>query len=400
MTAHAKRKPCKEREKMYNKIRVLSKGGGEMKRTLCALLAALMLLAAYPMGALAAPTVYFTSVNDTLLELSDETMPFWSDNRLYVSYSSAWKTDFGISYSYNKNTKKAIFYQHQQFLVCDFEENTISDNDGGSYAGAPLDRGGLVFVPVAALVEYFDLEYSYTKIDQGHLVRITNDEVVLSDARFIEAAAAPIQQRYERYEKSLASEQEPQKDPVDEQPNVSERRNTEAYLALTLTDAEAAARVLDAFGTSSRLTLIFTGAQIKNGDKLLRRAVGMGNSVALQIDGSQGESTALSQAEELNAALWQSASVKTRFVRVQNATDEVEQALADAGYCCVKFTADLSTVTDSSRIASRILSAAQRSGRAVVLLGTDTKMENRASTVLRALREGNCRSLKLKETVL
>ena len=32
----------------------------------------------------AAPTVYFTAVNDYVLELSDDTMPFWSGGYLYL----------------------------------------------------------------------------------------------------------------------------------------------------------------------------------------------------------------------------------------------------------------------------------------------------------------------------
>ncbi len=368
-----------------------------MKKKLCILLAALMLCSLLPLGALASPTVYFSAVNDTLLDLGDETMPLWSSGRLYVTYASAWKSDLGISYSYNKNTKKAIFYQHQNVLVCDLEKNTVTDNDGGSYSGAPLDRGGLVFVPVTALVEFFDLDYSYTKIDQGYLVRIKNDDVVLTDERFIEAATAPMSQRYERYVKAAEEQNTPSvSEPVT--PPVTERRSTDACLVLQLTDAEAAGRVLDALSADSHLTLLYSGGD-GFGD-VLRRGVGTGCAVALAVDGSQGAEAAAAEIAERNAELWDAANVKTRFVFLRNADESVAEELRALGWCCISFSADLTSVNDSLRISARILTAAARRAHALVLLGTDTKMENRMTTLQRALREGNCRSVKLRETYL
>lgn len=367
-----------------------------MKKRLCLLLALVMLLAVLPLPVGAAPTVYFSAVNDTLLELSDDTMPLWSGSRLYVTYTGAWKSDLGISYSYNKNTKKAIFYHHQNVLVCDLEKNTVTDNDGGSYAGAPLERGGMVFVPIAALTEFFSLSYSYTKIDNGYLVRIKNGDVVLTDERFIEAATAPMLQRYERYVKA----QEPvvETPPEVTPPPTTERRSTAACLALQLTDAEAAERVLDALGTIEQLSLLYAGGE--GFDNVLRRAAGSGCALILVVDGSQGAEHALAEIAARNDALWAAASVKTRFVHLKGGDEETRAALEEEGWCCVSFAADVTGTTDSARMASRILTAAERRNRALVLLGADSKMQGRMSTVLRALREGNCRSVKLRETYL
>lgn len=369
-----------------------------MKKMLCALLCVLMLCSLVPPETAASPTVYFSAVNDTLLDLSDETMPLWSGGRLYVTYASAWKSDLGISYSYNKNTKKAIFYQHQNVLVCDMEKNTVTDNDGGSYAGAPLDRGGLVFVPIAALTSFFSLEYSYTKIDQGHLVRIKNGDVVLTDERFIEAATAPMQQRYERYVKAQEEQNAPPSPPQDTTPSVPERRSTDACLAFMLTDPDASNRVLDTLGAANALTLVYLGGE--GFDEVLRRGVGSGCAVALAVDGSKGAEAALSEITAKNKALWDAVSVNTRFVVVQNASEGVEDELRGRGWCCIRFSADLTSVSDSARMAGRILTAAERRAHASVLLGMDTKLQNRMNTLLRTLREGNCHSAKLRETYL
>ena len=55
------------------------------KRLLCLLLTVLMLCSLVPETTFADTTVYFTAVNDQLLSLSDDTMPFWSGGRLYLS---------------------------------------------------------------------------------------------------------------------------------------------------------------------------------------------------------------------------------------------------------------------------------------------------------------------------
>ena len=74
-----------------------------MRRKLLAALACAALLIQLSVPAGAAGTVYFTAVNMNVLELSDATMPFWSDGYLYVpgSVFSGYSKDLGVSYSYN-----------------------------------------------------------------------------------------------------------------------------------------------------------------------------------------------------------------------------------------------------------------------------------------------------------
>ena len=55
------------------------------KRLLSLLLSVLMLCTLLPPRASAAPTLYFTAVNDRMCDLNDETMPFWQNGLLYVA---------------------------------------------------------------------------------------------------------------------------------------------------------------------------------------------------------------------------------------------------------------------------------------------------------------------------
>ena len=71
-----------------------------IKRIVAALLCALLMLSDIQ-WAQAAGTVYFTAVNETVLELSDANMPFWSNGYIYVSSNMFADKELGISYSNN-----------------------------------------------------------------------------------------------------------------------------------------------------------------------------------------------------------------------------------------------------------------------------------------------------------
>ena len=177
------------------------------KRLLSLLLSVLMLCTLLPPRASAAPTLYFTAVNDRMCDLNDETMPFWQNGLLYVAGATVdGPDDLGIRYSYNQEKSVAILYKGQRVLYCDLTAGTMENNRAGEqYAGSPIVRSGMVFFPITALAKMFDLKYSSTKIAYGYLLRIRDDNAVLSDEYFIDAATDPIQKRYAQYERAHAA---------------------------------------------------------------------------------------------------------------------------------------------------------------------------------------------------
>ena len=105
--------------------------------------------------------------------------------------------DLGIRYLYNQEKSVAILYKGQRVLYCDLTAGTMENNrTGEQYTGSPIVRSGMVFFPITALAKMFDLKYSSTKIAYGYLLRIRDDNAVLSDEYFIDAATDPIQKRY------------------------------------------------------------------------------------------------------------------------------------------------------------------------------------------------------------
>ena len=97
---------------------------GNWKRRLAALALALTLLTALapPAGRAVLSDVYFTAANEELLELSGETMPFWSVGVLYVSSRLFEGTGLGVNYARNNNL--AMLYTPRIDLRFDLETQT------------------------------------------------------------------------------------------------------------------------------------------------------------------------------------------------------------------------------------------------------------------------------------
>lgn len=340
------------------------------KRLLCLLLTVLMLCSLVPETTLADTTVYFTAVNDQLLSLSDDTMPFWSGGRLYFSSTAISGSDLGIFYSRSRDKQTAVVYRQGSALTFDLASGAVSDQNERSYSGAAIVRGDVVFLPVDLLTRFFALDYSYTRISYGYLVRIKSDSVVLSDAKFIDAAAAPMAQRYNEYIKAHTDELAPDDTP---QPNADNDANP-VYLALSVTDEALSLELLSALeNIGARATFLFTEKELAESGDLLRRLSVVGSAVALKVDASAGGGRTVAAIERANDALWTACNRKTRLVLPENAADETVRAVQNAGYCPIVFDLDYSAGLPS---VSRAVSAMQRATcGCTVLLGDDTSVQ-------------------------
>ena len=207
------------------------------KRFLCLLLVLLMVFSLTPSETRAETTVYFTAVNDQLLpDLSDETMPFWSGGRLYVPSTVITGTDLGLFYSRSRDKSTAVVYRQGSALTFNFAAGTVADQNDRQYSGPAIVRSDVVFLPLDLLTQFFSLDYSYTRVTYGYLVRVKSDTVVLSDAKFIDAAAMSMEQRYNEYMKTHSESNDPGNTP---------NQNTDGdrdlvCLALRVTDEESA----------------------------------------------------------------------------------------------------------------------------------------------------------------
>ena len=360
-------------------------------------LAVLMLMTVLPPFSAAAPTVYFTSVNDTILNLSDETMPFWQGGTLYVPHTAIddgkMPKELGIYCSYNREKQLVTLIQSRKVLIADVAAGTIYDRDETYYTGKAIVRGDIAFLPIEAVAKYFDLQYSYTKVTNGYLVRIRNGSAVLSDSKFIDAAAAPMAQRYSQYEKT---HQSGGTNNTDGSGSDGTALRT-AYPAFLVSDVSASEALLAALG-SGTATFVFDALALAGTDDLLRHIVASGSTLALRIDASAGVEKTLDAIVRANDALWAACNSKTRLVLLDNAAETVTEAVIAAGYRPVSFALDYSEALPSAaRTANGILSKAEGKGACTVLLGRDADVQSAMGAIVSTLRTNNCALARLNE---
>lgn len=368
------------------------------KRLLSLLLSVLMICMLLPPRASAAPTLYFTAVNDRMCDLNDETMPFWQNGLLYVAGATVdGPDDLGIRYSYNQEKSVAILYKGQRVLYCDLTAGTMENSrTGEQYAGSPIVRSGMVFFPITALAKIFDLKYSSTKIAYGYLLRIRDDNAVLSDEYFIDAATDPIQKRYAQYERAHAaaeSEQPETPPPVD---TPTRRDDLTVYLLLPAAEEAALTQLLSTLEKhQSHATLLLTPELPESAGDGVRRAAATGNAVALRIDAATA-AEALAQIERVNDALWHAASLRTRLVYLESADKTLRAAVVGAGYCPI--TINTSDFTRSgTHWADTALKWAGRSTSVRLYLGAESGVSSALGTALSRLRAENCTIAALNE---
>ena len=367
------------------------------KRLLSLLLSVLMLCKLLPPRASAAPTLYFTAVNDRMCDLNDETMPFWQNGLLYVAGATVdGPDDLGIRYSYNQEKSVAILYKGQRVLYCDLTAGTMENNRAGEqYAGSPIVRSGMVFFPITALAKMFDLKYSSTKIAYGYLLRIRDDNAVLSDEYFIDAATDPIQKRYAQYERAHAAAEQENETPAQVETPVR-RDDLTVYLLLPAANGSMLTQLLSTLENyQSHATLLLTPELLESVGDGVRRAAATGNAVALCISAGTADE-ALAQIERGNDALWRAASLRTRLVYLESADKTLRAAVIGAGYCPI--TINTSDFTRSgTHWADTALKWAGRSTSVRLYLGAESSVSSALGTALSRLRAENCTIAALNE---
>jgi len=284
--------------------------------------------------------VYFTAVNEQLLDLSSDTMPFWSGGVLYVPSRVFTGTDLGVSYVRNTTMGLVMLYTNRVDLRFDLENQTAYDKRGNVYNGHAIERSGTVFFPLDLVCRYFGLTWSYSQTDTVPLVRIKSASGILDDAGFIDAASTQMASRYAAYEKSLGAAEEPggasppppQQETVARPPHtVQAAEGQQVYLLLEADSRENVLEALEILGNVP-CTFLLGLEELADGD-LTRALIAGGHSIALRL--GEGGAAEIGQAQSL---LWQSSCAWLDLVWLSGGED-VDGLLADMG--CMSVTAAL-----------------------------------------------------------
>ena len=254
---------------------------------LCALALAVGLLLPGMAASADEVTVYQTSVNDKLLSLNAETMPAVVGGIYYVPYTVFSReltgVNLGVSYGQVKTdtVHTLTIYSLGGLLSFDLNAGTCVDGNGNNKNMRAILRNGRVYVPLGGVCSFFGLKATYTPTPYGTLVRITNDQAVLSTERFVDAATSQMKQRYNTYISSLGSDSSSGGGNPSGSGSGSQE-NVRVYLAFRAGGGEGLDLVLDALDEYGVCALFcFRVEDLTACDEQIRRMVGSGHTVGL-----------------------------------------------------------------------------------------------------------------------
>ncbi len=261
------------------------------KRAAFVLLAVLLaLLFALPGGA--EDTVFFTVINNTLLELDADTMPVIYSSLIYVP-SSLFNSRALETYAYySRDTQVALVSDGDSILYFDMGAGNSYDSEENTYRYAAIYVNDTAYVPAYFVADYFGLGYSYIRRDGRHIVRLTHGSA-MTDDEFFSAAALLMEQRMNQY-LGTAETPAPVQTPVPATPRptpvappsptptpVVDRSGVKVHLCYLGLGEETAA-ILDALNGQS--ACFFCSAEdLYAFPDLARRIIGSGSNLGLLL---------------------------------------------------------------------------------------------------------------------
>lgn len=372
------------------------------KRSLWTRAAALLCCAVLVLG-LAAPaagaeeSVIFTAMGESILPLTDATMPFVSGNSIFLPadiFTDAVRRSLDVSYTYNAERGLMVLYRGSHALWFDLSTDYATDEEDTVYYPGATVKNGHIFVSATLVARFFSLSYSVTEVPHGYMVWFRKADYPLSDIRFADAASYNMESRYQEYLRSRETAATPEEPVPVQPPEDTVMDGKRIYLCFQAgRELEAMLDVLDRAGTQA--AAFFTPEKMASSGSALRRMTASGHSIGILVDAAAEEGV-LAQAARANDALAEDTCTRTRLVMVQNSTDEARRLLTEAGYCVVMPDMDrtryaLRSADQAENLVRRI---SERQGSVTVWLGDSASSYGlRLFLDSAAQAEGRCRAL-------
>ncbi len=285
-----------------------------------------------------------TAVNDTLLPLSDSTMPTRLGGELYVPYSVF--SSLGVSASNEDNVLNLS--SGGETLSFSTTEGYVYDQNLNSYSTPAYDMNGSIYVPVKLCCGKFGLSYSTLSAYGETVLRIT-DGSASSDSSFASTQGSAIESAINAYKGITPSQPsdnvpptppqptEPPIPKVEEQPAQKPARVYLTFYGAPTTSTTPA--ILDALQSAGRLATFFLPTDTSTWpDDVIRRIVAEGHTPALLLNANEQTSSedmlaSLTAANDrLNFLTGVSARIVSNDTGCNKLTQAQRDALTGAGY--------------------------------------------------------------------
>lgn len=306
-----------------------------------ALLVCLVLVCGLATAARSTPNVYFMAVNETVVPMTPENMPIVLGGTLYIPYVMLSPrmnggVNLGVTAQYSTIRRTVMVSQGQDVVIFDPGANTSYDLYGEPLDGRAVVRNAMVYIPLDWVCEHFKtISYTVTQTEFGMLIRVTNHLVILNDIDFVDAASPMLEENYREYLSIVGSNPG---GPSGDDPGHSARPETGPVVYTAFVGADLADEMAGLLETYDRRGLFLLDVEELRQDDLIRRLVGAGHMVGLNVVGNDTAS-ALSQLEEGRRLLAAIARCPLTILRAADAEEGLLQLLEQQG--CALWQADI-----------------------------------------------------------
>ncbi len=382
-----------------------------MKKRIAALILIIVAVIAPVILAAPADDIYFTAVNDRVLPLTDDTMPFKVGGVVYVPYTVFNFSELEVYYS-RKEYSLSLF-NSKSLLTFDLGRN-ISYDRQSQYEQRAYERNGTVYLPISFVCGFMGLRYSYVSNQYGPLIRVCNDKAVLSDTLFSSGATYTLIDRLTQYNISNAPTPTPSSQwspgqPITPTPvtPTPARAKKSAYLTFDGAGGGSTEAILDIL-KSRGVKATFFLTDIEGYGDTARRIICEGHSMGIN-PGADGEAFAqdpLGALERGNLALKNETMQKTRLIRVPQAlgalSDGTRDLLCGSGYRIWDYNTDANDTREGisgKTVADNLTGKLEkRETTAVILLHTGPAAEKALPAILEYLRDNDYTLRVIKDT--
>ena len=332
----------------------------------------------------------FTATNDTLLELGS--MPITANGTVYVP-GSIFAKPFGVYYNYFDARSTAMLYNSYKQIYFDLYNGNCTDSNGTTYSASAVYKKGQVYVPLAWICWYFNLDYSYKNGNgYGDLLRIVNGNEVLTNQQFFDAAASLMQSRYNDYfgvNTSVTTTPSPST-PNSSGNNTGTPKSGSISLSFVGIPTANFLNILDSY--SLKACFFVTADDANNSPDIIRRICGTGHSIGIYC-----KSSVKSECDDAVTAIFEAAQKRPILI---TSPDSIAGNCSDYaklnGFSYFKPKIE---ITGSLKYAYAVTSKLENNnGYISLLLNSDTSAEKLLPTILQYINSNGFSVLPLRET--
>lgn len=267
----------------------------------------------------AAGTLYFTAVNETILPLSDATMPTVLNGEMYVPYSVFTTKELGVNFYSTSGGNTVSLYKGSTLLIFNLSEGYSYDQNDVQYTAVAQKYNGIVYVPVTFVSSFFGYTYSYIDSAPAPIVRIKTSSVIYNDKTFVSVSRTKMESYLDEYYGVTIT------------PSPSPSTGYETYENVTIflsfdnissENTDDILSTLDQYGYHG--CFFVTKEELVEHDDLIRKIAGHGHSIGIRL-----QSGTIEEYSETSAVLFEVTKLRTLLVSADSAVLETAEQMAE-----------------------------------------------------------------------